>query len=99
MITAIDNNILIYILEPCPIFGIASKNALKQSLTDGSVVACYVVWAEITTAYGDKQDELLQILNTRGFTFSPLTKESAEEAAKGWFQYRKKWRNQEANCC
>ena len=89
MITAIDTNILIDILEPCPIFGIASKNLLKQALAEGSVVACDVVWAEVTTAYGDKQEKLLQILNGLGVTFSPLTKEAAEEAAKGWLKYRK----------
>ncbi|MBF0444639.1 MAG: type II toxin-antitoxin system VapC family toxin [Magnetococcales bacterium] len=89
MITAIDTNILIDILEPCPKFGLSSKNALKLALAEGSVVACDVVWAEVATAYGAKQEELLRALNGLGVTFSPITQNAAQEAVKGWFLYRK----------
>ncbi|MBF0380338.1 MAG: type II toxin-antitoxin system VapC family toxin [Magnetococcales bacterium] len=89
MITAIDTNILIDILEPCPKFGIASKNALKKSLAQGSVVACDVVWAELATAYGDKQEELLRTLDGLGVAYSPIVQEAAQEAAKGWYKYHK----------
>jgi predicted nucleic acid-binding protein len=44
VITAIDTNILIDILEPDPIFGLASKEVLKRCLREGSVIACEVVW-------------------------------------------------------
>ena len=52
MISAVDTNILIDILEPDPTYGPASKEALKRSLLEGSVVACEVVWAEVAVAYG-----------------------------------------------
>jgi predicted nucleic acid-binding protein len=39
LITAIDTNILIDILEPDPVFGQASKQALRRCLQEGSVIA------------------------------------------------------------
>ena len=53
MITAVDSNILIDILEPDPVHGPASREALRTCLREGATVACDVVWAEVATAYGD----------------------------------------------
>ena len=50
MITAVDTNILIDILEPDPVHGLRSKEALKKCLREGAVVACDVVWAEVPVA-------------------------------------------------
>ena len=62
MITAVDSNILIDILEPDPVHGLRSKEALKRCLREGSVVACDVVWAEVATAYGHDSNELVEAL-------------------------------------
>ena len=50
MITAVDTNILIDILEPDPVHGLRSKEALKKCLREGAVIACDVVWAEVPVA-------------------------------------------------
>lgn len=56
MITAVDTNVLVDILEPDPRYGTASADALSRCLAEGTVVACDVVWAEVATAYGDQQE-------------------------------------------
>jgi hypothetical protein len=38
VITTIDTNILIDVLEPDPVFGLASKEALKRCLREGSIL-------------------------------------------------------------
>jgi hypothetical protein len=43
MITAVDTNILIDILDPDPQYGPASKEALQHCLHEGSIVACEMV--------------------------------------------------------
>lgn len=90
MITAIDTNILIDILEPDPVFGQASKQALRRCLQEGSVIACEVVWAEVVTAYSNKKKQVVDILSRIGIEYSPMTLESALEAAAFWYAFRKK---------
>ena len=90
MITAIDTNILIDILEPDPVFGPASKEALKRCFQDGSVIACEVVWAEVATAYGGKIKEAVNVMSRIGIEYSPMTLEATLEAANRWYAFRKK---------
>ena len=90
MITAIDTNILIDILEPDPVFGQASKQALRSCLQEGSVIACEVVWAEVVTAYSSKKKQVVDILSRIGIEYSPMTLEAALEAAACWYAFRKK---------
>lgn len=88
VITAIDTNILIDILEPDPTFGPASREMLKRCLEEGNVVACGAVWAEIATAYQKDVKGLLQTLNLMKIFYSPLSQEAALEAARCWYTYR-----------
>ncbi len=90
MITAVDTNILIDILEPDPTYGRASGEILKRALREGAVVACEVVWAEVATAYGDKKDDLLRIMDRLNISFSPHTKEASMKAAQQWSLYRQR---------
>lgn len=90
MITAVDTNIIIDILEPDPVFGPDSKSALKKCLNQGAVVACEVVWAEAATAYGDVIEDLVAALHQIYIQFSAITLESSLKAAKYWNDYRKK---------
>ena len=90
MITAIDTNILIDILEPDPVFGQASKQALRRCLQEGSVIASEVVWAEVVTAYKNKKKQVVDILSRIGIEYSPMTLEAALEAAACWCTFRKK---------
>jgi predicted nucleic acid-binding protein len=90
VITAIDTNILIDILEPDPVFGQTSKQALRSCLQEGSVIACEVVWAEVVTAYSSKKKQVVDILSSIGIVYSPMTLEAALEAAAFWCAFRKK---------
>ena len=90
MITAIDTNIIIDILEPDPVFGQASKQALRSCLQEGSVIACEVVWAEVVTVYRNKKKQVVDILSRIGIEYSPMALEAALEAAACWAVFRKK---------
>ncbi len=90
MITAIDTNILIDILEPDPVFGPPSREVLKRCLLEGSVIACEVVWAEVATAYNHKRKEAADVLSRIGINYSAMTLEAALEAANCWAAFRKK---------
>lgn len=90
MITAVDTNILIDILEPDPVYGLRSKEALKKCLHEGALVACDVVWAEVATAYGENQDELVDALRTMRIGFSAMNYEAALSAARSWHGYRRR---------
>ena len=88
MISAVDTSILIDILEPDPVHGPASRDALKRCLREGSVVACAVVWAEVSVAYGDLTDRLVEALRRIGIEYSAMSQEAALEAARCWYIYR-----------
>ncbi len=90
MITAVDTNILIDILEPDPVHGLRSKEALKKCLREGAVVACDVVWAEVATAYGNNQSGLVEALQAMRIGFSAMRMESALGAARSWHTYRRR---------
>ena len=82
MITAVDTNILIDILEPDPTYGSASKEALKRCLLEGVVVACEVVWAEVSVVYAEAQDVLVEVLKQMGIQFSAMSLEASLMAAR-----------------
>lgn len=90
MITAVDTNILIDILEPDPVHGLRSKEALKKCLQEGAVVACDVVWAEMATAYGNNQNDLVEALRAMRISFSAMSMEAALGAARSWHTYRRR---------
>jgi hypothetical protein len=90
VITAVDTNILIDILEPDPVHGLRSKEALKKCLREGAVVACDVVWAEVATAYGNNQNELVEALRAMRIGFSAMSMEAALRAARSWHTYRRR---------
>ena len=88
MITAVDTNVLVDILEPDPRHGSASADALTRCFAEGTVIACDVVWAEVATVYGEKQTELMAALETMSIEYSEVTQEAALEAARHWYTYR-----------
>ena len=90
MITAVDTNILIDILEPDPVYGPTSKDALKQCLQEGSVLACEVVWAEIVTAFSHDCERAVGALRKIGIGYSSMGLDAALKAAAYWATYRGK---------
>jgi predicted nucleic acid-binding protein len=95
MITAVDTNILIDVLEPDPVHGPASLERLRTCLQEGAVVACEVVWAEVSTAYAEVSTAyahaLAQVagaLHRIGIGYTPMIQEDALAAAQHWYVYR-----------
>ncbi|MGM0663630.1 MAG: type II toxin-antitoxin system VapC family toxin [Thermodesulfobacteriota bacterium] len=90
MITAVDTNVLVDILEPDPVHGNTSLMLLKQAMHEGSVVACEVVWAEVATAYEEKMSDLLSALTQAGIRFMPMNEAAALKSAQCWRACRRK---------
>jgi predicted nucleic acid-binding protein len=90
MITAVDTNVLIDILEPDPVHGVRSKEALKKCLREGAVAACEVVWAEVAAAYGDNPNGVVEALRALRVGFSAMSLEAALTAAEAWHHYRRR---------
>ena len=90
MLTAVDTNVLIDLLEADPEFGEASCRALKQASSEGGLLLCEVVWAEVFTLYHDQEDALRESLSSMNMKFSPLTQQSSKVAACCWHAYRKR---------
>lgn len=90
MITAVDTNILIDILEPDPDFGPSSRESLRKCMKEGAVVVCEVVLAEVATAYGDAGEEAIKALHDIGLDFLPMNEEAVLKSAECWHIYRMK---------
>ncbi len=89
MITAVDSNVLIDVLEPDPRFGPASGRALREAIQLGGLVACEVVWAEVRARFDDAaavRDALRQL--TVGY--SPMREEEALDAGAMMSDYRRR---------
>ena len=90
MITSVDTNVLIDILEPDPIHGKPSLDLLRRAMREGSVVASEVVWAEVATAYSESINEVLSGLSDIGIAFLPMNETAAVKSAECWRIYRQK---------
>jgi len=88
VITAVDTNVLIDILEPDPVHGRTSLNLLRSAMRQGAVVACEVVWAEVATAYDAESAEVLDALTQSGIRFMPMNEAAALKSAECWRAYR-----------
>jgi len=87
VITAVDTNVLVDVLEPDLRFGPGSREALRRCTREGSVIACEVVWAELATAFGHAPDALAAALGDIGIAYSPMTEEAALRAAACWREH------------
>jgi predicted nucleic acid-binding protein len=88
VITAVDTNILIDVLEPDPVYGPASLESLRTCLQEGTVVACEVVWAEVSTAYVHALAQMDDALHRIGIGYTPMIQQAALVAARHWHVYR-----------
>jgi predicted nucleic acid-binding protein len=89
VITAIDTNILIDVFGADPTYGEQSKEALRSSIQQGSLIACDVVWAEVISLFptGPMAQEALTGI---GVGYSPLEAEASMTAGQLWKIYRDK---------
>lgn len=88
MITAVDTNILLDVFGADSAFGAFSKDALRRGISDGQLVACEVVWAEVG-AFFPSATATRDAMRRLGVEFNPLTVETALEASLAWKDYRR----------
>jgi hypothetical protein len=85
--TAVDSNVLLDVLTDEPLFGPASLAALEHWRARGRLIACSVVWAEVT-AFFSPAGSGSTVLEAAGIDFDPLDRASAELAGGHWKRYR-----------
>lgn len=87
MITAIDSNVALDILTADPVHGPSSLRALGDAHEVGVVMACDVVWAEITAKYADPS-VAADAMDGLGIRFAAIDPEAAAAAGRVWWGYR-----------
>jgi predicted nucleic acid-binding protein len=80
--------VLIDVFGADPEFGERSREALRECIAQGSLVACDVVWAELTAAFADGA-AAQRALQRLGVTFSVLEAPAALAAGEAWAAYRR----------
>jgi predicted nucleic acid-binding protein len=88
MITAVDSNVLLDVFSADPAFGLPSRDALGRCLAEGGLIACDVVWAEVTAAF-DSPEAAADALERLGLRYSPTDATAAEAAGTAWRAYRR----------
>lgn len=89
MITAVDSTVLIDIFEPDPTFGPRSREALREAITDGSLIACEMVWAAVAATF-PSATAAEQAMRQLGIDFSPVGVAAAVAAGAAWRSYRRR---------
>ena len=87
MITAVDSNVLLDIFGADPTFGSLSKQAAREAIARGRLVACEVVWAEVA-GFFPTPIAAREAMDCLGVDFDAITVEAALEASRAWKAFR-----------
>jgi predicted nucleic acid-binding protein len=72
-----------------PEFGTRSRDALRTCIREGGLVACDIVWAEVTAGFPDV-GRAKAVLDRLGVRFVPLDERAAQAAGAAWRAYRER---------
>lgn len=86
MISAVDTNILLDILLPDPVYGDGSKSILDQAYSEGSLIICEAVYAELLCQFADA-DTMEAFLSDTGIRLVPTEPAALAQAAFAWKTY------------
>jgi predicted nucleic acid-binding protein len=89
MISAIDSSVILDVLTDSPAHARASMAALREAMTDGKLIVCECVMAEIFPAIGQRQ-RFEAFFNDWQLEFVPSNKESAVIAGEMFSRYLKR---------
>ena len=92
MITAVDTSVLLDVFTADPQYLEPSRDALRESIARGRIIACEVVWAEVGGFFPDTA-AAFDALETVGVDFSPSSIETALAAGATWAEYRRRGGN------
>ncbi|MBA4181192.1 MAG: DNA-binding protein [Anaerolinea sp.] len=87
MITALDTNVLFDVLWIDPQFARLSARSLLRCATEGRLVACEVVWAELSATF-PSHSAFSSAMDSLGVAFSPIDAAAAVAAGEIWRDYR-----------
>jgi len=88
MITAVDSNILIDIIDGTEEFATISVAALKRARVGGVAIICDIVYAEICVAF-DRRDQCDDFLAELNIKVEALDAASSFLASRSWMSYLK----------
>ena len=89
MITALDTTVLLDVFMADARFGQASREALRRCRAEGALIACDIVWAEVSAAFSNDR-AAYDALATLGVGFDPLNEAAAANAGSSWREYRRR---------
>ena len=89
MITAVDTNIILDVLIPGEPFGESSKELLDRHFSQGKLILCEVVVAELAARF-PSQEELASFLADTRMDLLHSNEESLYLAGTRWVQYARK---------
>jgi predicted nucleic acid-binding protein len=85
MKTAVDSSVLLDVFGADPAFGAASREALRQAYDDGGLLACDLVWAEVS-AHFESEAAFEEAVGALGLEFSPVDAKAAALAGRRFRQ-------------
>ena len=88
MITAIDTSILLDVFGADATFGARSREAVRESLDQGSIVACDIVWAEVAASFPEPT-AARSAMEHLAIGYSAVGLEAALAASTAWRDYRR----------
>ena len=89
MITAVDTNIILDVLIPGEPFSASSKAILDRHVSDGQLIICEVVYAELA-AWFSSEKELKAFLAETGIRLIYSNEKSLYIAGTRWAEYARK---------
>ncbi|RPJ86571.1 MAG: PIN domain-containing protein [Acidobacteria bacterium] len=87
MRTAVDSSVLLDVFTGAGPFLQASQNALRRAISEGSLIAGEVVWAEVRASF-PSNNEFEEAMNRLGVQYCPSPESAALEAGRAWSAYR-----------
>lgn len=87
MIAAVDTNLFLDVLVPNPAFVASSLALLERTASEGSLVICGVVYAELAAAFSE-QRALDAFLGSVPVRVEPLEPAARFRAGRAWRAYR-----------
>jgi predicted nucleic acid-binding protein len=88
VITAVDTGILSDIFRRDPLHYEPSAQAVRAALSQGALVACELVWAEIAAGFDDP-GVAERALSRLTVGFSPIDRKASLVAGMAWREYRR----------
>jgi len=87
MITAVDSSVLLDVLVAGSPNAASSFRALDRARVAGRLIACPVVWAEVSAVFAQSGE--MEALVDAGIEFDQFDRETSEVAGELWRGYRR----------